>query len=99
MTDDEMMDKAMDKATDDMGFTVSRDMYEKAIGKLVIEYIHNFRPYEISPIMESSALRLIFKIRDILDDDDLGDRECFHRIDEMVRAFDEEGIYTHRHDW
>lgn len=85
--------------TDEMGLEISKDMYEKAIGTIVIEYVNKFRPYELSPIAESEALKLIAKIKTILDDDDISDAECFHRIDEIVDAFNESGIYMHRHDW
>lgn len=85
--------------TDEMGLEISKDMYEKAIGTIVIEYVNKFRPYELSPIAESEALKLIAKIKTILDDDDISDAECFRRIDEIVDAFNESGIYTHRHDW
>ena len=84
---------------DEMGLEISKDMYEKAIGAIVIEYINKFRPYELSQIAESEALKLIAKIKTILDNDDLSDSKCFHRIDEIVDAFNENGIYTRRHDW
>lgn len=64
--------------TDEMGLEISKDMYEKAIGTIVIEYVNKFRPYELSPIAESEALKLIAKIKTILDDDDISDAECFH---------------------
>ena len=81
-----------------MGFEVSQDDYETAIGHLVLEYISNLRPYELPPVGESDALRTLFKIREILDTDDLGDPECFHRIDEIVKELDKIGVYTRRHD-
>ena len=85
--------------TDEMGLEISRSSYEQTIGRMVLDYIDNFKPYELSPVAESEAVRLIAKIKMILDDDDTSDAECFHRIDEIVDAFDESGVYTHRHDW
>lgn len=87
------------KTTDEMGLEISKSAYEAAIGQLVLEYIDKFKPYELSPVVESVALRTICKIRDILDDGDLGDPECFHRIDEIVKELDEINIYTRRHDF
>lgn len=84
---------------DEMGLEVSKGSYEQAIGRMVLEYVDKFKPYELSPLAESEAMRLIAKIKMILDDDDVSDSECFHRIDEIVDAFNENGIYTHRHDW
>ena len=86
-------------ATDEMGLDISRDMYAKAVGDLVLNYVDTLRPYELSPIAESGALKLISQIKAILDEGDTGDSECFHRIDEIVNAFYESGIYTSRHDW
>lgn len=85
--------------TDEMGLEISKSSYEQAIGRMVLEYIDKFKPYELSPLAESEAMRLIAKIKMILDDDDVSDPECFHRIDEIVDAFNENGVYTHRHDW
>lgn len=85
--------------TDEMGLEISRSSYEQAIGRMVLDYIDNFKPYELSPVAESEAVRLIAKIKMILDDDDASDAECFYRIDEIAGAFSESGIYTHRHDW
>lgn len=91
------MNTEMDK--DEMGFDVSRGVYAKAVGDLVINYIHAFRPCELSSMAESEALKLIGRIRDILNEDDASDKECFYRIDEIVNAFAESGVSTHRHDW
>lgn len=84
---------------DEMGFEDSRSMYEQAIGRVVLDYVDKFKPYELSPIVESEALKVICKIRDVLNSDDLGEPECFYRIDEIISAFDKVGLYTHRHDW
>lgn len=87
------------KTTDEMGLEISKSAYEAAIGRVVLEYIDKFKPYELSPVVESDALRTICRIRDILDDDDLGDPECFHRIDEIISELDQINLYTHRHDF
>ena len=85
--------------TDEMGLEISKSSYEQVIGRMVLEYVDKFKPYEISPLAESEALKLIAKIKAILDSGDVSDSECFYRIDEIVKAFDENGIYTRRHDW
>ena len=93
------MDMDENVTRDEMGLVISREAYEQAIGSLVIDYINTFKPYELSPLAESETLKLIAKIKKLLDDDDLSDTECFYRIDEIVKAFDECDLYTHRHDW
>ena len=84
---------------DEMGLEVFKSTYEQVIGRMVLDYVDKFKPYELSPLAESEALKLLAKIKTILDSDDISDSECFYRIDEIVKVFDENGIYTHRHDW
>ncbi len=42
-------------------------------------------------------MELIEQIRDILNDDTLTDPECFYRIEALVDAFADVGLYTTRH--
>ena len=85
--------------TGEMGSDISRDMYAKTIGKLVLDYADTFQSFELLSTVESEALKLISEIRGVLNDDSLEDPECFRRIEALVKAFDERGIDTSRHDW
>ncbi|MEY8387270.1 hypothetical protein AALC17_08215 [Oscillospiraceae bacterium 38-13] len=83
---------------DKIAHEISRDAYAKAIGDLVLNYIDEFHPNELSPLAEFEAFHTLCKIKTILDSDGLEDRECFCRIDRIIKALGESGIYTHRHD-
>ena len=78
---------------------LSRAMYENAVGKLVVDYLESLGTVELPSLAESSALKLIAEIKDILDNDDLEDPQCFHRIDALVDAFHAGNVPTGRHDW
>lgn len=49
--------------------------------------------------VDGAAVKLLERIKAILDDDALDDPECFHRIDAIVDTFHEAGIPTSRHSW
>lgn len=82
-----------------MNQDLSRAMYENAVGKLVVDYLESLGTVELPALAESSALKLIAEIKDILDNDDLEDPECFRRIDALVDAFHVRNVPTGRHDW
>ena len=55
---------------------------------------------DLSVLLELECYRTLSKIRDTLDDETLDDRECFKKIEEIVRAFEECGSGGgHRHDF
>lgn len=78
---------------------LSRAMYEKAIGKVVVDYLQSLVTGELPSLAESSALQLIANIKAILDDDSLEDPQCFYRIDALVDAFHAANVITSRHDF
>ena len=78
---------------------LSRAMYENAIGKLVVNYLESLGTVELPALAESSALKLIAEIKAVLDDDSLEDPECFQRIEAILTALEDHGVFTTRHDW
>ena len=78
---------------------LSRAMYENAIGKLVVNYLESLGTVELPSLAESSALKLIAEIKAVLDDDSLEDPECFQRIEAILTALEDHGVFTTRHDW
>lgn len=49
--------------------------------------------------IDNEMVWLFSDIVKILDDDSLDDPTCFHRIDAIVRVFQEKGFGISRHDW
>ncbi len=43
----------------------------------------------LKSMAESESCKALRKIRDVLDDDTLEDRTCFHRIEQIVPVFEE----------
>ena len=78
---------------------LSRAMYENAIGRLAVSYLESLRAEELPPLAESNALELIAEIKAILDNDALEDPECFQRIDAIVDLYNDNHMYTPRHDF
>ena len=47
-----------------------------------------------------ASVRALLKIRDILADEELSDKECFYKIEAIVSLFETLGIYCgERHDF
>ena len=76
---------------------VARNFYANAIGKLAVDYIRRLEPDALCELAESEAVKMISRIKEILDEDDAADPECFQRIDSIVSEFEWMGIYTLRH--
>ena len=74
-------------------------LYEKTIGQMVKTYVTALSADELAPRLNAEAMDLISEIKAILNDDAVEDPACFQRIDRIVRAFWEKGVYTPRHDW
>ena len=54
----------------------------------------------VSALLERECYRVLEKIKAALADDRLDDRECFYRIEEIIRAFEESGSSGEtRHDF
>lgn len=79
-----------------MEWTVSESLAAQAIGQAVLD---NLDRESLARAVNAAALELLEEIRVILNDERLDDRECFHRIDKLVSAFDRRGIAVARHDF
>ena len=79
-----------------MEWTVSESLAAQAIGRAVLD---NLDRESLALAVNAAALELLEEIRVILNDERLDDRECFHRIDALVSAFDRRGIAVARHDF
>lgn len=77
--------------------SVPEEYYIKVIGKAMLDYAKGYDIHEAARRMESAAMELIEQIRGILNDDTLADPECFYRIEALVNAFADAGLYTTRH--
>ncbi len=82
-----------------MEFSIHDELYARAIGWQVLEYLRREHPGEAAKEIEGDALRVLEKIRTILNDHTLDDPDCFQRIDLIVQTFYANGIRTDRHDF
>lgn len=54
----------------------------------------------IGELFEKECYQALQKIKEILNDDSFDDKECFYRIEEIVKTFEELGcIFLIRHDF
>ena len=54
----------------------------------------------VKELFDTECYRLLKKIKEIIDDERVDDDECFWRIEEIVSAFEDFGIYCDgRHDF
>ena len=72
-------------------------LLSKALAQEILQFVDLTREETLVQRVNCNALALLAKIKDILDDPDLNDSECFLHIDAIVDAFDEEGLFTPRH--
>lgn len=71
----------------------------QAIGRQVMEWF-KCQDYEaLAGQVNQELLRLVGRIKEVLDDESMDDAACFSRIDAIVEAFRQTGIGTSRHDW
>ena len=75
-----------------------KQMYAKAIGDLALSYLEQ-QGLPTAEEVNSRAIALISQIQTVLNDENLDDPECFHRIEAIVELFHEAGLSTTRHDW
>ena len=80
--------------------TAQEDLAAEAIGLEVMRYLKQEETVKrIVAATESRAMRALEKIRRILNDDSLEDPECFQRIEAILTALEDHGVFTTRHDW
>lgn len=76
---------------------IYEELYSRTIGKEVMRWVRGHNPESFAKGADSEAVLLIRRIKAILDDDTLGDADCFLRIDAIVSEFCAVGIPTDRH--
>lgn len=76
-----------------------RHIYAKALGDLVVSYLEALGCCLVPEVVESRALDTLARVKAILDNDALGDPDCFHRIEAIVETFYSAGLSTSRHDF
>ena len=80
--------------------TAQEELAAEAIGLEVMRYLKQEETVKrIAAETESRAMRALEKIRSILNDDSLEDPECFQRIEAILTALEDHGVFTTRHDW
>lgn len=80
--------------------TAQEELAAEAIGLEVMRYLKQEETVKrIAAETESKAMRALEGIRRILNDDALDDTECFQRIESILTALEDCGIFTTRHDW
>lgn len=81
-----------------MELTIKDELYARAIGWQVLDYLRSEHTGEVAKEIEGDALRILEKIQTILNDETLDDPECFERIELIVKVFYTNGLSTDRHD-
>ncbi len=83
-----------------MELTAQEELAAQAIGLEVMRYLKQEETVKsIAAETESRAMRALEGIRRILNDEYSSDPECFQRIEAILSALEEAGIFTTRHDW
>lgn len=80
--------------------TAQEELAAQAIGLEAMRYLKQEETVKrIAAETNSRAMRALEGIRRILNDDSLEDPECFQRIESILTALEDYGIFTTRHDW
>ncbi len=82
-----------------MTISIQDELYARAIGWKVLDYLRKEHPGEVATEIEGDALHILTQIQKILDDETLDDPECFEKIERIVKTFYANGLSTSRHDW
>lgn len=82
-----------------MDLSVSDELYARAIGWEVLQWLRREHPEVLPRQVEGDAVRVLEKIKTVLNDDTLSDPDCFHRIERIAETFSAYGLRTSRHDW
>lgn len=78
--------------------SVQDELYARAIGWEILNYLRGEHSMELWGEMEQDALQILEKIKHILDDPRLNDGDCYEKIEQIVQTFYAFGISTSRHD-
>lgn len=83
-----------------MELSIQEELAAQAIGTAALEYQKQiWTPARLAQETENRVLKTLEDIRRVLNDDDLEDPECFRRIEAIVKAMEENGLYTTRHNF
>lgn len=83
-----------------MEFSIREELLAPMIGQEILKYVRREGFLEkLSQKAESKEHLMLEKIRQVLDDGDMEDPECFLRIEAIMAVFEEEGVSIFRHDW
>ncbi len=82
-----------------MELSAKDELYARAIGWEVLNYLRKEHPEAVADEIEGDAMQVLEKIQIILNDNTLSDPDCFERIEAIVQTFYANGISTTRHDW
>ena len=84
----------------DMELTAQEELAAEAIGLEAMRYLKQTETIRrIARETEKRAIEALEEIRRVLNDDSLEDPECFRRIEAILTALENAGIFTRRHDW
>ena len=81
-----------------MDLSVSDELYARAIGWKMLQWLRREHSVVLPRQAEGDAVRVLEKIKTVLNDDTLSDPDCFHRIERIVETFSAYGLRTSRHD-
>ena len=85
---------------EDVTLTAQEELAAQAIGLEAMRYLKQTETIrKIARETEKKAIEVLEEIRRVLDDDGLDDPECFQRIESILAALEDAGIFTSRHDW
>ena len=76
------------------------ELYKQILAEYIAQNVHFEELENIEAIIHDRCYQTLSRIKQILEDDSLEDSECFYRIEEIVRAFEELGSDAGaRHDF
>ena len=80
--------------------TALEELEARAIGLEAMRYLKQGETVKrIAAETDSRAMRALEKIRSVLNDDSLEDPECFQRIEAILTALEDYGVFPSRHDF
>ena len=53
----------------------------------------------LKEILEIESYKVLYKIKQIIEDESLIDEDCFMRIEEIISTLEENNVFCNRHDF
>ena len=53
----------------------------------------------LKEIIEKQCYKALLQIKNIVDDENLSDKDCFNKIEEIICALEKNNIFCNRHDF